>query len=107
MKAHFLLAMTVAVTVCAGCGGGSSSTPATNATTNASSPLVQPEIFAQKKTDVAALTQAVQEYNATEGHYPKDLSELAPNYIAKVPAVPAGYKLNYDPNSGSVTLVQQ
>jgi ABC-type glycerol-3-phosphate transport system substrate-binding protein len=107
MKAHFLLALTVASALVAGCGGGSSSSPATNATTNASSPLAQPEIFAQKKTDVAALTQAVQQYNATEGHYPKDLSELAPNYIAKVPEVPAGYKLNYDSNNGTVTLVQQ
>src|SRR5580658_7438251 len=91
--------------VFAGCGGSSSSTPAqTNATT---SPVVQPEVFAQKKMDVAALTQAVQQYNATEGHYPSSLQDLAPNYIAKIPEAPAGYKLNYDSNNGSVTLVQQ
>ena len=88
-----------------GCGGSSSSTPAqTNATTSA---VVQPEVYAQKKMDVAALTQAVQQYNATEGHYPSSLQDLAPNYIAKIPEAPAGYKLNYDSNNGSVTLVQQ
>lgn len=108
MKAPFLLVLAVAATfLITGCGGSSNSTPGTNTATNASSPLVQPEVFAQKKMDVAALTQAVQQYNATEGHYPKDLSELAPNYIAKVPPVPPGYKLNYDANNGSVTLEQQ
>jgi hypothetical protein len=56
---------------------------------------------------VASLTQAIQQYNAAEGHYPQTLQDLAPNYIAKVPQAPAGYKFNYDPTSGSVSLVQQ
>lgn len=93
----------------AGCSGGSSnSTPAqTNTTANNSSPIVQPEIYAQQKVDVASLNQAVQQYNAAEGHYPQKLEDLAPNYIAKIPQPPAGYKINYDPNTGSVSMVQQ
>ena len=107
MKATFLCAMTAASAfLLAGCSGSNppSTSPATNAT---SSPVVQPEIYAQKKVDVSALTQAVQQYNAAEGHYPNSLQDLTPNYIAKIPPTPAGYKLNYDANNGTVTLVQQ
>lgn len=91
----------------AGCGGSGSNTspPSTNAAAN--NPVAQPEIFAQKKVDVSALNQALQQYNAAEGHYPKDLKELAPSYIGKVPEAPNGYKFNYDPNAGTVTMVQQ
>ena len=95
--------------VLAGCGGGSSnSTPAQNNTSaNNPSPAVQPEIYAQRKADVASLNQAIQQYNAAEGHYPQKLQDLAPNYIAKLPQAPPGYKFNYDPNSGTVSAVQQ
>ena len=93
----------------AGCGGGNSNTaPAsTNAAAANNNPVAQPEIFAQKKLDVSALNQALHQYNAAEGHYPKDLKELAPSYIGKVPEAPNGYKFNYDANAGSVTMVQQ
>jgi len=57
--------------------------------------------------DVASLTQAIQQFNAAEGHYPKDLQELVPNYIAQVPAAPPGYTINYDPNAGTVTVKHQ
>ena len=110
MKTKFPTAFAGAIIfVLAGCGGGSSSnTPTqTNTMSNNSSPIVQPEIYAQQKADVASLTQAIQQYNAAEGHYPQTLQDLAPNYIAKVPQAPAGYKFSYDPNSGSVSAVQQ
>lgn len=57
--------------------------------------------------DVSSLTQAVQQYNAAEGHYPKSLADLAPTYLAKVPAAPAGYKIDYNPDNGAVNVSQQ
>lgn len=110
MKTKFLIAWAGAmIFVLAGCSGGSSNNaPAqTNAAANSSSPIVQPEIYAQQKVDVSTLTQAIQQYNAAEGHYPQTLQDLAPNYIAKVPQAPPGYKINYDPNSGAVSVVRQ
>lgn len=109
MKTSFLIAFGAAcIVVLSGCGGDSSSTTTqSNASANNSSPVVQPEVYAQKKVDLAALNQAVQQYNTSEGHYPQSLQDLVPNYISKIPNAPAGYKFNYDANSGSVTLVQQ
>ncbi len=107
MKTKLLIILSGAmVFVLAGCGD-SSSTPPPQHNANNSSPVVQPEVYAQQKMDVASLNQAVQQYNAAEGHYPQTLQELAPTYIPKIPQVPAGYKINYDPNSGSVNVVRQ
>jgi hypothetical protein len=93
----------------AGCTGGSSNSnaSATNTSANSSSPAAMPQVYAQKKMDLASLNQAVQQYHAAEGHYPDNLQELAPNYIEKVPDAPEGYKFDYDANSGTVNLVQQ
>jgi hypothetical protein len=49
-----------------------------------------------------ALQQAVKDYNTKEGHNPKSLDDLVPNYIAKIPDAHAGYKFAYDPNTGTV-----
>ena len=99
----------VSLGLLAGCGGGNSTSPPAQNTSpaNNSSPVVQPEVYAQKKMDLSSLTQAVQQYKAAEGNYPKTLQDLVPDYIAKIPAAPPGYKINYDPDSGSVTVMQQ
>jgi hypothetical protein len=116
MKALFLITFAAgAILSLSGCGDGSStgssssSAPAQNqnsAAANNSNPIKQPIIYAQKKADLAALTEAVRQYNVQEGHYPQTLQDLTPNYIARVPVAPDGYKWNYDASSGSVTLVQ-
>ncbi|HUA64574.1 MAG TPA: hypothetical protein VME24_01925 [Alphaproteobacteria bacterium] len=110
MKTRFLFTVaTGMVLALAGCTGGSSNSnaPATNTSADSSSPAATPQVYAQKKVDLASLNQAVQQYNAAEGHYPDSLQALAPNYIQKVPDAPAGYKFDYDANSGNVSLVQQ
>jgi hypothetical protein len=110
MKTRFLFAVAGAtVLALAGCTGGSSNsnTPATNTTSSSSSPFVQSQVYAQQKIDLASLNQAVQQYHATEGHFPDNLQELAPNYVEKVPPAPAGYTINYDANSGAVSLAKQ
>jgi hypothetical protein len=107
MQSALLLTLTAAAFLFAGCGGSSSSTPAANTQASSSSPVVQPEIYAQQKVDVASLNQALQQYNAAEGHYPATLQDLVPNYIAKVPDAPAGETINYDANAGTVTVTHQ
>jgi len=104
-----------------GCGNNSSSTsPAAtnNSATNFTSgnPVTvvpdyigvvgQAQKYSVKQIDLAQLNQAIQQFNAAEGRYPKDLQELVPNYLAKIPQVPAGYQINYDATTGKVTVVQ-
>ena len=110
MKTRFLFVIAGAMAFAlAGCSGGSSNSnaPATNTTSSSSSPLVQSQVYAQQKIAVSTLNQAVQQYHATEGHFPDNLQELAPNYIEKIPQAPAGFQFNYDANSGAVSLAKQ
>jgi len=105
-----------------GCGGSSNSpgpaatnSAATNFTSGNPVTVVpdyvgvvgQAQKYSIKQIDLAQLTQAIQQFNAAEGRYPKDLQELIPNYLAQIPQVPAGSQLSYDPASGKVKVVQQ
>src|ERR1017187_10535050 len=100
----------------AGCGQNSSSqTQNTNATAKAANnnpadylgALVQAKKSADKTIDVSYLNQALNQFNVQEGHYPKTLQELTPNYVAKIPDAPIGYKLDYDATKGEVKVVAQ
>ncbi len=42
-----------------------------------------------------------------EGRYPKDLQELVPGYIPKIPDAPYGYKMTYDAASGTVKVAKE
>ena len=42
-----------------------------------------------------------------EGHYPKTLAELKPNYVSVLPILPPGMKLDYDSTNGTVKVVEQ
>ena len=116
MKALFLvLAATAAVMT--GCGNNNSgkTAPSTNSTagsTNGSSmnylgTVMQADKNMTKTIDVSYLNEAIQQFNVQEGHYPKDLQELIPNYVAKLPTPPYGYKLDYNADSGTVKVVPQ
>ena len=112
----------------AGCGGSNSSKPAkttnsTAASTNAAvnyntgNPITAPvdylgavaqaQKYAVKTIDVSYINEAIQLFNAQEGRLPKNLNELVPNYIGKMPKAPYGTKIVYDPNTGTVKVVQQ
>jgi hypothetical protein len=67
----------------------------------------QAQKYSIKQIDLAYLNQAIQQFNASEGRFPKDLNELIPNYIGKIPDAPYGSKIVYDPNSGTVKVVPQ
>jgi hypothetical protein len=106
----------LAVILLAGCGSGSSSpTPGTNSAAASASNnaadylggLVQAKRTADKTIDVSYLNQALQLFNVQEGRYPKSLDELTPKYVAKIPDLPLGYKLDYDAVKGEVKLVAQ
>ena len=118
MQKTFLLSV-VAALFMVGCGNKSSSptqasnptpAPATNtapSSVNYLGTLVAAQQSADKKIDTAYLNQAIQQYNVDQGHFPKTLQDLVPNYVAKLPQPPLGYQLKYDPKAGSVTVVQQ
>ena len=121
MKASFLLLFAVAL-VLTGCGNNNSgktgtSTNSAAGSTNGGSLITAPvdylgaAVQAQKnmtKTiDVSYLKEAIQQFNVQEGRYPKTLQELVPNYIAKIPDAPYGYKLDYDASKGEVKVVPQ
>ena len=105
----------------AGCGDNNSSKPAsaTNAAPNYGSgnPLtapgdylgavVQAKNYSEKVIDVSYINQDIQMFNASEGHYPKNLQEMVPNYLAKIPDAPYGYKIVYDTNTYTVKVVKQ
>ena len=116
MKALFLVLVATAA-VMTGCGNNNSgkTAPSTNSTagsTNGSSmnylgTVMQADKNMTKTIDMSYLNEAIQQFNVQEGHYPKDLQELVPNYVGKLPTPPYGYKLDYDANSGTVKVVQQ
>jgi hypothetical protein len=66
------------------------------------------ELSAEKTADTASLNKAVDMFNVDKGRYPKDLNELVQEkYIPKLPTPPYGTKLDYNPTSGKVSVVQQ
>src|ERR1700690_1585237 len=122
MRVLLLIPMGAGLLLMTGCGQSSSATnsSATNdANTNFASgnPITavpdyigavgNAQKYAVKQIDLSYLHEAIEQFSAAEGHYPKDLNELVPNYIGKVPAAPYGSKIDYDPNTGTVKVVPQ
>ena len=123
MKPSFLILVAVGLLL-AGCGKNNSNshrqgtnTSPTNNTTSSAQPapssvdylgtLMRADKSAVKTIDVSYLNEAVQLFNTQEGRLPKDLNELVPNYVGKLPATPYGTKLDYDPSTGVVKVVPQ
>jgi hypothetical protein len=128
MKTSILVLAIAATMVLAGCSNKSSTTPpqgtntasaGTNAEPNYNTgnpvtavpdylgAVVQAEHHAEKVIDVSYINQDIQLFHASEGRYPKDLQELIPDYLAKMPPVPYGYKLDYDTNTYTVKVVKK
>jgi hypothetical protein len=113
MKTYFLIL--VAAGLLLGCDDASKkTTAAVNAVSNVvDAPLnyvgavVEAKKHAEKVIDVSYVNQAIQQFNAMEGRMPKNLQELVPNYVAKMPEPPFGTKLVYDATAGTVKVVKQ
>ena len=109
----FFLSITAAIFL-TGCGDSSKKTAdavgsvsnVVNAPLNYVSAVVQAQKHAENVIDVSYINEDIQMFNAAEGHYPKDLQEMVPNYLGKIPAVPFGYQLVYDTNSWTVKTVR-
>ncbi|MEI8288719.1 MAG: hypothetical protein WCH99_04555 [Verrucomicrobiota bacterium] len=113
MRISVFILMAVAAGL-AGCGDNSKTSQVVKAADEvASAPanyvsgVVQAQKHAVNVVDVSAINQAIQMFNVQEGRLPKTLQELVPNYIAKIPAAPLGYKIVYDPATAAVSVMRQ
>jgi len=104
-----------AAALLAGCGGKSGSgAQGTNSVSTATNgfggyvkSLGEAQRTADKTIDVTSINQEIQLFNVQEGRNPKNLQELVPSYMAKIPDAPNGYKIIYDAAKGEVKVVQQ
>lgn len=119
MRATIFLPL-VALVFATGCGpsdnsSSSASTTATNRNmTNDGAygqymgALAQAKQTAGKTADVASLNRAIDQFYVDKSRYPADLNELVTEkYLTKVPDAPYGMKIDYDPATGKVQVVNQ
>lgn len=114
ISALSLLPVVVAVALVSGCGDSSKTGTVSNVVSNVVTAPVnylgavgQAQKYAEKQIDISYINQDIQMFNAAEGRYPKDLQELIPNYLAKMPVVPVGYKIVYDAATHTVSVVKE
>jgi hypothetical protein len=118
MKSIALLGL-VALVAATGCKPSSDSSTAESTSSNSNGGVLQaPADYvgalgrakqnAGKTVDVASLNQAIGMFQVDKGRFPKDLDELVQEgYLKKLPDVPYGMKLDYDPAAGQVKVVNQ
>jgi len=117
MKKLFLLSLVLGA-ILVGCGDSSNkSTSGTNTATGGNlvtAPVDYLDAAAKAKQkavktiDTTSLDKAIQLFNVEKGRNPKDLNELvSEKYIREIPAPPYGSRIDYDANSGTVSVVKQ
>ncbi len=89
---------------------GSSNTKSTPTATGPLADYAHNLMNAEKKatevTGLAAIEQALNQFNVIEGRYPKSLDELvAMRYMVKIPPAVRGERFIYDPSNGSIKSV--
>lgn len=98
-----------------GCGKKEAPKPETSSTGN---PLTAPADYlgaaakakkrAETTLDTAGLQKSIDLFQAQEGRLPKSLNELvAPGYLSRLPAPPAGMTFDYNPTTGQIKVVPQ
>ena len=109
--------LSAAVLLLGGCGEKSGSSGGGTNTTS-SNPLNAPADYvgalgkaqqnAVKTADTTSINKAIQMFTVDQGRNPKDLNELVEKkYLPQIPTPPAGMKLDYDANAGTVRVVKQ
>jgi hypothetical protein len=89
-------------------GGSSSGGSVLTAPVDYLNDAAKSEHSAVKTIDTTSVAEAIQLFYTDKGRYPKDLNELVTEkYIGKVPTPPTGTRLDYDPNTGTVKVVNE
>jgi len=88
-----------------------------SSTTSSGNPLTAPVDYlavqakakkmADKTLGSAGISQAIGMFQAEKGRSPKDLNELVPDYLPKIPPAPVGMKYDYNPGTGAIKIVPQ
>jgi len=117
MRKTLLCCTLAALSFIAACNKPASnpSTSAATATNNGGSFVTAPvdylnnaakaEQSSIKSVDVSMLSEAIRRFQVEVGRYPRDLDELvSEKYIPRIPPVPYGSKLDYDPATGEVKV---
>jgi hypothetical protein len=114
MKKILLLSMSVGALFLAGCGDDVKSSKTFNAVSNVVDAPVnyigavgQAQKYSENVIDVSYINEDIRMFNASEGRYPKNLQEMIPDYLGKMPHVPKGYKLVYDTDTHTVSAVKE
>ena len=116
MKTTWITSLTLAIGLCA-CGG-SSETPKDEApekeeSSSAGNPLTAPLDYvgavgkakksSEKRLNLANIQNAIKQFKAVEGRYPKALKELVTEgYFPRSPRPPRGMRYVYNPKTGQV-----
>ena len=114
MKA-FSLIVPFVVILLTGCNDasqpGQTTTTSSSGGTAASAPAdylksaAESQRKAVKTIDLTAINKAVEAFYVQEGRFPKSLEELEEkSFMHAIPLPPPGMKLNYDTNTGVVTM---
>ena len=99
----------------ADCGGETASKSDSQTIDEESNPLTAPVDYlgavnqakksANKKLSLVGLQKAIQQFQASEGRLPRNLQEVVSSgHIARLPEIPKGSRLVYDPRTGIVSL---
>jgi len=106
----------LAAALSAGCGGKPKEAPAPASNAASGNPITAPVDYvgavgqaqktAAKVVDLVQVQQALRQFQAGEGRHPATLEELVKEgYLAALPKLPAGLKLDYNPATGQVRAV--
>ncbi len=103
--------LVVLVWMFSGCDNAASS--GKNGSSPATAPLDylaaqgQAKKHSEKVVSLAQVQQALQQFQASEDRWPKDLQELVKaGFLAAVPVAPAGQRVVYDSSAGTVRMVR-
>jgi hypothetical protein len=67
----------------------------------------QAKKHSEKVVSLAQVQQALQQFQASEDRWPKDLQELVKaGFLAAVPVAPSGQRVVYDSSTGTVRMVR-
>lgn len=116
MKTLILLS-SLAALLAVGCGSSEEEAASGTESSSSGNPVTAPVDYlgavskahqtASTTAAVVGLNQAIQLFQGQEGRLPKNLQEMVPDYMPKLPAPPANMKFDYDPATGQIKVVPQ